>query len=710
MAFMNKMRDSMPVVFAVLAGIFLLMIIFQWGGQGEIFRKTGPDGETIGVVDGRKISIKDYDQEVQNLTENAKAEQKKTELSQPDIEKAQNQAWDNLVIRALIKNSVEKLGIIVTDQEIRDQIYDNPPEFARRQFTDSLGQFHQKEYFEAIRNPKNDTIVRKALIDPTREQLLITKWQGLMSSSVRISDADMWDRYLVDNAKANVEVVRIFPKLSAREYMKSVTDAEMKTYFDAHLSKYKSEESRKIKFVIFAEIPTPKDSIQSLEKLETVRKRLAEAPLDHIDSVAQDLATDYSTKPYQAPPLMNPSKWGALPNGPELENATVGQTFVIGKAPEGSVSRVVQIVDTGVTYYHARHILIGYGKGASENKDSAKALAEQVYQQLKAGANFADLARKYSSDPGSTRNGGDLKWVGPRMFVKQVDDVGMSAPLHVVQAPITSDFGYHIIEVLGRSNKSFKIATVPVDLRPSSQTIRMIQQQAQYFHDQAAKSGFDQAAKPLGYRVITDAPAITKKGQQLFNDKGFGDWIFGAAKGDISSPVHMQGANMTVVAQLSEVAPAGSKPFEEVKEQIRPVIAGKKRLEALAPIAKQLRSMLAPGDDLGKLATTTNDTTLKPVTLTMGPAESVAGLNTEYVVNNWAFAANPGDVSPALKGDNGFYIVKLISKNPGTKDGFAQQKTTVLQTLLREKQQRFIQGWIEKTKEAAKIEDYRNKK
>jgi parvulin-like peptidyl-prolyl isomerase len=710
MAFMNKMRDSMPVVFAGLAGVFLLMIIFEWGGQGQIFRKSGPDGETIGVVDGRKISIAEYNQEVSNLTENAKAEQKKTELSQPDIEKAQNQAWDNLVIRALIRNSAEKLGIIVTDQEIRDQIYDNPPEFARRQFTDSLGQFHQKEYFEAIRNPKNDTIVRKALIDPTREQLLITKWQGLMSSSVRISDADMWDRYLVDNAKANVEVVRIFPKLSAREYMKSVSDAEMKAYFDTHLSKYKSEESRKIKFVMFPEVQTPKDSIQSIEKLETVRKRLAEAPLDQIDSVAQGLTTDYSVKPYQPPTLQNPSKWGTLTNAAELENATVGQTFISGRAPEGTVSRIVQIVDTGATFYHARHILIGYGKGASENKDSAKTLAEQVYQQLKGGANFGDLARKYSTDPGSTRNGGDLKWVGPRMFVKQVDDVGMSAPLNVIQAPVSSDFGYHIIEVLGRSNKSFKIATVPVDLRPSSQTIRMIQQQAQYFHDQAAKSGFDQAAKNLGYRVITDAPAVTKKGQQIFNDKGFSEWIFTGAKGDISSPVHMQNANMTLVAELSEVTPAGSKSFDEVKEQIRPILAGKKRIEALEPVAKQIRSMLAPGDELGKLAATTNDTSLKPIVLTMGPAESVAGLNTEYVVNNWAFAANPGDISPALKGDNGFYIVRLISKNPGTKDGFAQQKATVLQTLLREKQQRFIQGWIEKNKDAAKIEDYRNKK
>ena len=37
MPVMTKMRDSMPVVFAVLAGIFLLMIIFQWGGQGNTF-------------------------------------------------------------------------------------------------------------------------------------------------------------------------------------------------------------------------------------------------------------------------------------------------------------------------------------------------------------------------------------------------------------------------------------------------------------------------------------------------------------------------------------------------------------------------------------------------------------------------------------------------------------------------------------------------
>ena len=51
MPVMTKMRDSMPVVFAVLAGIFLLMIIFEWGGQGTIFNARG-DAESLGIVNG----------------------------------------------------------------------------------------------------------------------------------------------------------------------------------------------------------------------------------------------------------------------------------------------------------------------------------------------------------------------------------------------------------------------------------------------------------------------------------------------------------------------------------------------------------------------------------------------------------------------------------------------------------------------------------
>src|SRR5437773_3527234 len=103
MAFMNKMRDSMPVVFAALAGVFLLTIIFDWGAQGSFFKK-GYDGQTLGTVNGRKINTKDYEDARKQLLENKKNELKKTDLTDQEETQVEEQAWDQLVTQAIIRN------------------------------------------------------------------------------------------------------------------------------------------------------------------------------------------------------------------------------------------------------------------------------------------------------------------------------------------------------------------------------------------------------------------------------------------------------------------------------------------------------------------------------------------------------------------------------------------------------------------------------
>jgi peptidyl-prolyl cis-trans isomerase D len=706
MAFMNKMRDSMPVVFAGLAGVFLLMIIFEWGGQGQLFQKSGPDGETAGMVNGQKITIKELDDEKATGIENAKAQAKKTDLTEPEIAQAEEQAWQNLVTRALIRVDMQKLGITVTDQEIRDRVYENPPEFARRQFTDSLGQFHQQDYLAAIRNPKNDTIVRKALIDPTREQLLFSKWQNIITASVRVTDAELWARFDNTTSKATIEYVKIAPTQPLKDFATKVTDAEVKSYYDGHNDQYKRDETRKIKFVVFQAQPTAKDSILTVEKLNTIKQKLEAAPLAEADSVAKELTSDYSDKEYKPATLMTPTEWGSSPSADKLANAQPGETFVTTAQGSATVSRVISSVDTGAQFFHSRHILIGFGK--PENKDSAKILAEKIYTQLKTGSDFATLAHQYSSDPGSAKKGGDLGWIGPGKFVPEFEKIANSAPYNQVQAPVASAFGYHIIEVLGRTKRRLLVTNVPVDIKPSSQTLKMLSQQAQIFHDQAEKGDYDKVAASSKLHVVTEAPALTKKGQAMFGSKEVNDWVFEAKKGEISQPMTIAAAHMTIVMQLSDVQPEGLKTVEEVKDQIKTEVARRKRIESVAGQAKQLRATLQPGDDLGKLGL--NDSTLRSKQVVVGPAESVMGIGEEYGINNAAFSMKPGEISQPIRGQTGYFIVKLISSAPATKELLGAQKTQLLKTLLQEKQQRFLTQWIDKTKENAKIVDYRTKR
>src|SRR5437868_7992750 len=135
MAIMNKMREKMTVIFAGLAGAFLLMIVFEWGAQGDFF-KSNRKADEIGKVNGLSIFNKDYDAVYQELRSQKLNELKKTALSDQEDNEIREKAWDQVVTLKLLEQKMDEYGVVVTDQEVRDILLYNPPEFLRRQFTD----------------------------------------------------------------------------------------------------------------------------------------------------------------------------------------------------------------------------------------------------------------------------------------------------------------------------------------------------------------------------------------------------------------------------------------------------------------------------------------------------------------------------------------------------------------------------------------------
>ena len=103
----------------------------------------------------------------------------------------------------------------------------------------------------------------------------------------------------------------------------------------------------------------------------------------------------------------------------------------------------------------ASHILIkttdDNNKPLSEaEQKKAKEKAEKVLKEVKAGGDFAELAKKYSQDPGSAANGGALGAFGKGMMVKEFEDAAFGMEPGEVSDLVKTDFGYHIIKVTDR--------------------------------------------------------------------------------------------------------------------------------------------------------------------------------------------------------------------------------------------------------------------
>ena len=118
--------------------------------------------------------------------------------------------------------------------------------------------------------------------------------------------------------------------------------------------------------------------------------------------------------------------------------------------------------------YHARHILV-------EKEDEAKALIAQ----LKAGANFEELAKKNSKDPGSGQNGGDLDFAKPDSYVPEFGSALTKLKKgETTSEPVKTQFGYHIIRLEDTREATFPaFDDVKAQIKQRLEQVRMQQYQ-----------------------------------------------------------------------------------------------------------------------------------------------------------------------------------------------------------------------------------------
>jgi peptidyl-prolyl cis-trans isomerase D len=227
----------------------------------------------------------------------------------------------------------------------------------------------------------------------------------------------------------------------------------------------------------------------------------------------------------------------------------------------------------------AAHILIAVKATASQaEQDKAKAKAEQVLQQVKKDpAKFAELAGKYSQDPGSASKGGDLGYFGRGMMVKPFDAAAFSLKVGEVSGLVKSDFGYHIIKLL--AIKPSKVLSFDEARQAIANKLRqqkaddMFAELAEKFSNTVYEQSdtLKPAAELVGAKVeqsgwlikgtAAGEPWTAKMLQAIFNDD--------VLKNKRNTAAIEVVPNTLVAARILEYKPAALRPLSEVHEQIR---------------------------------------------------------------------------------------------------------------------------------------------
>jgi foldase protein PrsA len=127
------------------------------------------------------------------------------------------------------------------------------------------------------------------------------------------------------------------------------------------------------------------------------------------------------------------------------------------KVTDDQVVKEFEATKGDFTVATLRHVLIGLTDANSKERTSEEALkiAKEVKAKLDGGADFAAIAKEYSDDPGSKDTGGEYKDKAVGTYVEEFKKAAQTLPLNTISEPVQTSYGYHIIKVESRTDKTF---------------------------------------------------------------------------------------------------------------------------------------------------------------------------------------------------------------------------------------------------------------
>jgi peptidyl-prolyl cis-trans isomerase D len=694
MALISKIRERTALVVGFVAlGLFLFIAADVFTSSSGFF---GREDANVGEIAGQDISIQEYQQAIEEVKYNFTVNTGRNP-SEREMMSIRQQAWDKLIAEIAFTQQFEELGINVTEEELVDMVQGNniTPEI-RQAFTNpETGEFSREQVLNYLQTlpqlPPQQQVAWQVFENNLRTGRRRIKYDNLMAYTDYVTTQEAQKQYAAENTIAEVKYLYV-PFYAISDTAISVTDSQLRDYLDAHADEFKVEEGRSIRYVNFSVAPSAEDSTYFMQELDDLKENFASAAND---SSFAAINTDGTGQPYRtyAP--------GQLPA--QLQDIDLQEGEIYGPfASNGlyTMYKVSEATEDTVSYAKASHILFKTDDQGAE----ARQQAQDVLNQLRNGADFAELARQYSEDVTASR-GGDLGWFPEGRMVAAFEDAIFSRnEAGLIPRLIETEYGYHIITVTeAPTDQVYKIASVARELYPSDATRDQAYRQADFFASSVSDvESFTSQAQEESLNVNT-AENISSTAQTI---RGLGDarqivrWAYNdATLGDISPVFELDEGY--VIAVLTDRTEEGTAQLEdvraEVEAKVKAEIKGEQIVEKLQGLSGSLEEIASAfGPDANVYSS--SDLNMSSNTLpNVGFAPKAVGK---------AFALNTGDVSEPIQGENGVVIIQLeaiteapeIADYSSYKDQLRQQAT-----------QRTGFNIAEAVREFAEIEDKRYK-
>jgi peptidyl-prolyl cis-trans isomerase D len=337
-----------------------------------------------------------------------------------------------------------------------------------------------------------------------------------------------------------------------------------------------------------------------------------------------------------------------------------------------------------------RHILVKtQGKPPAE-VPALKQKADDILKQLQHGADFADLAKKDSEDPGSAVKGGELGWIVRGQTVPQFEKAAFTLKPGELSGVIQTDYGFHILQVEDKQaahTQSFedvkpqllldaKKQVAGDDLRKAVDSAK-----AEVTKNPSAAEAIAAKYKLKLYKLdgVTTSTSIPEVNAQ----SDMVNAIFAAPKGGVTDLVTMDTQGKDAFAVITGVMPAHNAEFNEVQNDVLQKYITAESLRLAQNAAKLAADRARKGESLEAIARSYGLTVKTPPPFTIdGAAE---GLGAATLVSA-AFKDNVGSIVGPVAAQEGQFVCRVSQKFPADMTQFAKNKNATVQSLTQQRQ------------------------
>ena len=661
MAIISKIRRQSVLLLVVVGLAMVLFILGDILSSGSGF--FAQQDNKVGVINGKEIDYIEFNMRVEQYISQNMAGQPVNEETRDQV---RAQVWNQYVDEYLFEPLYNDLGIAVSDDELIDIIRNNPKDpTLTRYFSNQQGAI-----IEQFRDPMTGGLNGQAVIEYLkggvyseneqaqqarsswesfkegwRTNLKAQKLNTLLKKGMYVTSMEAKESYVAKNTNIDLSyVAQLYDAMPDSAI--SFDDSDLQAYYNEHKNEdqyQQKETTRSIEYVVFDIVPSAAD-IQATKQTLAELKPAFEQTNDDTLFVTENAETPFNIRYYTD---------GSFPEDVDslIFNSNKGDVF--GPYREGESFKLAKVMGskTAPDSVQARHILI-----RAENGDtaSASATADSLKAVIQANNNFAELAKEFSTDPGSAQNGGDLGYFTDGAMVPAFNEACFSGSIGDMPV-VTTQFGVHLIEITDQTADKEKklVGIVDAQIEPSDKTYEKAYNDANNFYiNNDSPEAFRENGENIGIRT---APNIRLNDRTLGgfeNPREIITWTYNNEVGTVSEPFTL--SDQYVIALLTEVKEKGTLPLETVRSQVELEVIKQKK-------AAVLTERMQGQTDLSALATNLG-TQIQQVAGMSFNDFSVRGLGNEPKVQGIAFTLEQGQVSIPIEGNRGVYVIRIDNK------------------------------------------------